>query len=202
MTRLGFLWAKLTGDEAGLGPSVEASSGELAGRRVALVGNARSLAGRAEGAEIDAADLVVRLNAAPLPSPASHGTRTDWIALSVPVDEAALEARAPARVIWMTPRRRRLPWRIARRPGFALAPVAWNAALAARLGARPSTGAMAIDLLARSPAAAVAIHGFDFFATRSLSGSRDASAVPHDFAAERAWVDALVARDPRLAVRR
>jgi len=200
VTGLGFFWAKATGDEGALlrlSAPPEALLEELDGRSVALVGNARSLSERQEGAEIDGAEIVIRLNAAPLPSPASHGTRTDWMAVSVPVEEAVISARKPRRVLWMTPRRKRLPWRIASRPGFVLAPREWNARLAGELGARPTTGLMAIDLLARSGARAVRLHGFDFFASLSLSGGRAAKDVPHDFAAERAWVERLVERDRR-----
>lgn len=198
MSPLRFHLAKLRGAEAALGPPVPLA--ELAGRRVALVGNARSLAAGAGGAAIDGADLVLRINAAPLPSSLSHGARTDWLLVSVPVEEGRLSALAPRRLVWMTPRRRRLHWRLARRPGFAVLPSAWAEALAARLGARPSTGAMAVDLLARSEVAAVRLHGFDFFASLSLSGRRGARDVPHDFAAERAWVEALLARDPRFSL--
>ena len=60
---------------------------------------------------------------------------------------------------------------------------------------------MMIDLLARSPAAKITLYGFDFFTSLSLSGSRTAAQVPHDFAAERAFVDALLARDPRFSLR-
>ena len=203
MTRVGFLWAKLRGDESALmrlSAAPEALMAELEGRRVALVGNARSLSERREGAAIDGADLVIRLNAAPLPSPASHGTRTDWMAVSVPVDDAVIGARGPRRVLWMTPKRKRLPWRIARRPGFALAPAGWNARLARELGARPTTGLMVIDLLARSGAQGVRLHGFDFFASLSLSGGRAAKDVPHDFGAEKAWVERLVERDGRFSL--
>jgi hypothetical protein len=199
VNRLGFAWARLRGDEAALaamGLRPEAVLAELDGLDVALVGNARSLAGA--GPAIDGAGVVARLNAAPLPSAASHGTRTDWLALSVPVDARTLAARAPRRLLWMTPRRRRLPWRIASDPRFVLWPPAPR--LAAALGARPSTGLMAIDLLARSRAARVTLYGFDFFASRSLSGRRAARDVPHDFAAERGWVEALLGRDGRFSL--
>ena len=81
-----------------------------------------------------------------------------------------------------------------------LAPAAWNARLAGEIGARPTTGLMAIDMVARSGAAGATLYGFDFFASLSLSGGRTARDVPHDFAAERAWVERLVARDPRFAL--
>jgi hypothetical protein len=203
MTRLGFWIARAMGDEARLmqlSVPPDALRAELSGRRVALVGNARSLAERSEGEEIDRADLVIRLNAAPLPSPGSHGTRTDWMAMSVPVEAEVIAARDPTRLLWMTPKRKRLPWRIASDPRFALAPATWNARLADELGARPTTGLMVIDLLARSEAREVRLHGFDFFASLSLSGGRAAKDVPHDFAAEKAWVEKLITRDSRFVL--
>lgn len=200
MTRLGFLLARLTGDEAALerlSDRPETLAAELAGKRVALIGNARSLSATSHGAAIDAADLVIRMNSAPIPSPQSHGTRTDWLAVSMPPDAALLAARAPARVLWMTRKRKRLPYRLTRRPGFYLNRRSEAQALADRLGAPPTTGLMLIDLLARSSAAEVSLYGFDFFASLSLSGGRTAAQVPHDFGSERAYVEALMARDPR-----
>lgn len=171
---------------------------ELEGRTVALVGNARSLAQRDEGAIIDAADIVVRINRAPMPSARSHGTRTDWLALATSIRPAELDRIAPRRILWMSHKRKRLSWRVARTPGFYLHPLADWAALRDRLGAPPTTGAMMIDLLVRSRLRMLSLHGFDFFASRSLSGSRDAHQVPHDFAAERRMVEDLIARDSRL----
>lgn len=201
MNRLGFWIAKARGDEGRLltlGTPLAAALAELRGMRVALVGNARSLAGGRHGSAIDAADVVIRLNAAPIPAAQSHGTRTDWLAMSIPVDAATIAARAPRRLLWVTPKRKRLPWWLACDPRLTLVPAAHQAALQARLGARPTTGAMMIALLAESEAAAIDIWGFDFFASLSLSGSRDAAKVPHDFAAEAAWVAALIAADPRI----
>ena len=203
MTRLGFWVTRALGDEERLmrlSAPPEALMAELSGQRVALVGNARSLSHRSKGEEIDGADLVIRLNAAPLPSLASHGARTDWMAMSVPVEAGVIAARNPGRLLWMTPKRKRLPWRIASDPRFALAPATWNARLADELGARPTTGLMLIDLLARSETRAVRLHGFDFFASLSLSGGRAAKDVPHDFAAEKAWVERLIARDGRFVL--
>ncbi|MCZ4262922.1 glycosyltransferase family 29 protein [Limimaricola sp. G21655-S1] len=203
MNRIVFEIAKRRGDEMRLsriGLSEAALLSRLAGRRVALVGNARSLAEKAQGPEIDAADIVIRLNTAPMPDPASHGTRTDWLAMSIPVPQEAIAARAPELLLWMTPKRKRLPWRVAQAPGFALLPAIRAAALRDELGARPTTGMLAIDLLARSDLASARLHGFDFFASKSLSGGRGAADVPHDFAAERDRVAALIAADPRFSL--
>ena len=59
---------------------------------------------------------------------------------------------------------------------------------------------MMIDLLMRSPLARLTLHGFDFFASASLSGRRTADQVPHDFGAEAAWVEDLRRMDGRLSL--
>lgn len=171
---------------------------ELAGRSVALVGNARALAEGRQGEAIDAHDLVVRINRAPMPSAVSHGARTDWLALGLALPAADRARLCPSRLLWMPWKRRRLDWATARAPGFYLHPRADIAALRARLGAKPTTGALMIDLLLRGPLRALDLHGFDFFASRSLSGRRGAADVPHDFGAEARWVAERAAADQRL----
>ena len=165
--------------------------------RVALVGNAKSLADGAFGPQIDAADTVIRINRAPMPSAGSHGTRTDVLALATAIDPESFSQLNPVLTLWMSHKRKRLPWAVACRPGFGLPPLADFARLRATLNAPPTTGLMMIDLLARSPATSVDLFGFDFFTSLSLSGSRTAAQVPHDFNAERGFVEALLARDTR-----
>jgi hypothetical protein len=200
MNRLGFLLAKLTGDETTLcqlSADSEVVNADLRGRTVALVGNARSLSETDHGAAIDSAELVIRINRAPLPSVTSHGRRTDWLATSMSVTTRRFAELSPTRLLWMAPHRKRLSWRLAHSPGFYLYPAAGHAALLAALGARPSTGIMVLDLLRASSARRIDIFGFDFFVSLSLSGHRDASQVPHDFDRERDWVEALMASDDR-----
>ena len=203
MTRFGFYLARTLRREAPLATLSMAEADLLTraeGKSVALVGNARSLADRAEGAVIDAAEIVVRINRAPMPAAVSHGTRTDWLALATSLPSTEMARIDPDLVLWMSPKRKRLPWHVAARAGrFYLHPLSQVASLAARLGAPPTTGAMMIDLLMRSELSRLSLHGFDFFTSLSLSGRRRADQVPHDFAAERAFVEALAARDPRLS---
>lgn len=204
MTPLGFYLARTLRREAPLAAlslTEEALLARFTTERVALVGNARSLAGTRLGDEIDEADLVVRLNRAPMPSAASHGQRTDVLALAVSIGAPELEALSPHLTLWMSHKRKRLPWHVASRRGFYLHPLADWQDLKRRLGAPPSTGLMMVDLLARSRAASVTLYGFDFFASQSLTGSRAASQVPHDFAAEAALVRALLQHDPRFSLR-
>jgi len=201
VTRLGFLLARTLRDEPALQrlsvPRPELLAA-LAGKRVALVGNARALAQGAQGPAIDAADLVIRINRAPMPGAESHGTRTDWLALAVRLGAADRARIGASRILWMSPKRKRLDWRTATSPGFYLHPLKDYAALRDRLGASPTTGAMMIDLIARSDMARLDLYGFDFFASLSLSGHRRAEQVPHDFSGESEWVAALAASDRRI----
>ena len=203
MNRLRFSIARTLRNEAALAAMSVPQAELLAaarGRQVALVGNARALSSQRQGAAIDAADLVVRINRAPMTSAESHGTRTDWLALAVRLPLADRERLDPRRILWMSPKRKRLDWTTARGPGFYLHPLNDYHALAQALGAPPSTGIMAIELLLRAPLASLTLYGFDFFASQSLSGSRSAAQVPHDFAAEAEWVRAPAGADPRLRI--
>ena len=172
----------------------------LAGQRVALVGNARALAEARHGAAIDAADLVIRINRAPMPDPASHGSRTDWLALAMRLPAADRARLAPRRILWMSPKRKRLDWQTAHSPGFYLHPLPAVRELEQALGAPPSTGIMTAALVMAAPVAGLTLYGFDFFASLSLSGSRGKADVPHDFAAEAAWFAARAEADARLRI--
>jgi hypothetical protein len=205
MTRLGFLIARTLRAEAPLA-ALSVPQGDLlaalAGRRVALVGNARSLAESGHGAAIDAHDLVIRINRAPMPQAHSHGSRTDWLALATRLPRADRDRLRPSRILWMSPKRKRLDWRSAASPGFYLHPLADYTALQARFGAPPTTGAMMIDLLSRADLAALTLFGFDFFASLSLSGRRGAADVPHDFDAEARFAAGLMARHSHITLAR
>jgi hypothetical protein len=172
---------------------------ELQGRSVAVVGNARALEGRVMGDAIEAHDLVLRFNRAPIPDPRSHGRRTDWIAAGAPIGEELAQARGVSRVIWVTKLRKMPDWMYQSERAVML-PRRRQDALARTLGARPSSGLFMIDLLARSRCRAATLYGFDFFQTRSLSGGRGAAEVPHDFGREKEWVRELIARDRRFSI--
>jgi hypothetical protein len=200
---LSFLWARARRDEAALQRWSCARSAlleELARKKVAIVGNSRALAQTKMGTRIDGADLVIRINRAPMPSAVSHGERTDWLALATSLKRAEAARIRPARILWMSHKRKRLPFWVAASAGFHLHPVPAFEALRRDLGAPPTTGLMIIDLVMQSQASKVDLYGFDFFASLSLTGSRTAKQVPHDFRAEKEWVENLGRRDPRLAI--
>ncbi|WP_430465595.1 glycosyltransferase family 29 protein [Tabrizicola sp.] len=200
MTRLGFLIARSFRQEdrlQTLSCPVNDIDALFAGKSVALVGNARKSGPVGQGAMIEAADLVIRINAAPIPSAASHGNRTDILALAVGLSSAEVARIRPGRIFWMSHKRKRLPWAVARSPGFFMPSLEDYQSLKQRLGAPPSTGVLMIDRLARSRARQISIYGFDFFASLSLSGSRTATQVPHDFRAEQRFVENLLSKDSR-----
>lgn len=203
MNKLSFYAARTLRDEDALQslsvPQADLLA-DLAGKSVALIGNARSLTQTRQGAAIDAADVVIRINRAPMPAPESHGTRTDWLALAVRLADEDRDRLAPSRILWMSPKRKRLGWRVASSPGFYLHTLGDYRALRDRLAAPPTTGAMMIDLLMRSRLTGLTLFGFDFFASASLSGRRTADQVPHDFSAEAAWVEDLRRMDGRLSL--
>ncbi|MBC9246321.1 glycosyltransferase family 29 protein [Paracoccus sp. 11-3] len=203
MNKLQFYTARTLRDEgtiASLSVSQADLLASLQGKSVALVGNARALSQTDHGADIDAADVVIRINRAPRPDARSHGTRTDWLALAVRLSDEDLDQIAPDRILWMSPKRKRLRYRIATGDGFYLHPLSEYEALKDRLAAPPTTGAMMIDLLLQSDLSKLTLYGFDFFASQSLSGSRTAAQVPHDFSAEASWVQDVQRSDPRLSV--
>lgn len=203
MERLRFLLARWTRNEGALAASSVPMAGllaDLAGKSVALVGNARALAQTHQGPQIDAHDLVARINRAPTPDAQSHGSRTDWLFLATSLPAARLDALNPKRVLWMSHKRKRLGWNIASSQGFYLHPLTDYQNLKGSLGAPPSTGIMAAELLLRSGLARLDLYGFDGFASLSLSGRRKAQQVPHHFGSEAAWLESRAASDPRLVI--
>lgn len=172
----------------------------LADKSIAIVGNARALADTTYGAAIDAADIVIRINRAPMPAKISHGAKTNWLALATALSHEDFSRISPDRTLWMSHKRKRLTLRIAQTTGFYLHPLADYRALETQLGNPPSTGAMLINLTHNSNAKSIDLYGFDFFASKSLSGSRSAAQVPHDFDAEKSLVHALADTDPRLTL--
>jgi hypothetical protein len=164
----------------------------LRGKTVALVGNARALKDTQQGSQIDAHDIVVRINRAPMPSAISHGMRTDWLAMATRLKTSERKRIGAKRSLWMSHKRKRLDWATANTHGFYLHPVGDYGRMKDVLSAQPTTGVMMVDLLLRSDLKQLSLFGFDFFASLSLSGSRTADKVPHDFMSEGDYVRSLI----------
>lgn len=171
----------------------------LDGKSVALVGNALSLSERSYGHMIDACDVVIRCNRAPMPSGVSHGTRTDFIATSTELDEGIMVEKGASHILWMSPPRYALQNWIVRSQGFFLYPKERHQKLSREV-VRPTTGLMVIDLLSASSCRSVLLFGFDFFKTASISNVQAKTIMPHDGSAEEKFVLSLIVRDPRFVL--
>lgn len=163
---------------------------------VALVGNATSLRSSSFGPEIDSLNCVIRINQGafvPL-DVASTGVRTDVLFMTLPGyawDKAWMYSRGRRKasmVVAMSPKDRTFL-------GIDMAtlipsyPVEWHRELSETLGGRPSTGAMAVDLLRHTVSDIESVHlfGFDFWVTpTTYTGLSKPS--PHNPAAEEEWV--------------
>jgi hypothetical protein len=129
------------------GLSLETLAAVVFGKSVAVVGNAASALGQVN--DVDSHDVVVRLNNGYRILPEHRlalGSRTDILMVSAFRGDEVLNA-AP-HVAWMTPKHRG-DLSDAERAAMYFYPIEWWNQLNEQLGARPSTGCMAIDLIAR-----------------------------------------------------
>ena len=171
--------------------------------RVALVGNASSLRDTAYGEAIDSADCVVRINqGAFVPLDAtSTGKRTDAVLITLngnAIEKAWMYAkcrRVAHTVVAMSPKKRTVLGRDLATL-ISVYPQEWHQELHTTLGARPSTGAMAIDLLARTVETVdnIDVYGFDFWGSPTTY-TGIAQAAPHDPVAEENYVLGVVGPD-------
>ncbi|WP_226577415.1 hypothetical protein [Acuticoccus sediminis] len=167
-------WRSLGTTPPALGPGAKDAAAVVgplvAGRSVALIGNATSLLDDPPP-RIDDHDVIVRINrgAHVAEQLGTIGSRTDILllagrrmAITLAVDEHLLKHKPGHTLFMSVADRRRLPRWLARRMSYY--PAAWREALEAELGARPSTGAMGIDLFSRLVGdGTLHLYGFDFW---------------------------------------
>lgn len=167
----------------------------LAGKSVALVGNARALLEAGQAAEIDAYDIVIRMNKAPGLGTPGGGYKIDWIATAGLTPHNVLPT-----VLWLGRRVRKVPYDLLMSGRLFVYSSLHRGALSETLTARASTGVMAVELLLRSPARSIDLFGFDFYESRSLSGEQTLETAPHAYGEERKWITARLAGDARLTL--
>ncbi len=172
----------------------------LDGKSVAIVGNSPSLGVQSHGPLIDEHDVVLRMNRGPILSRASHGAKTDILATSIPISSGLVDVRQARFVLWMTPKRARMPVWMFKRNVTYVHPRRESLRLAAKFNARPSTGAMVVELMRLSPASKVSLFGFDGFVTGSLSALQPRTKVPHDFNREQQYINLVAREDSRFEV--
>ena len=165
---------------------------------IALVGSAQSLLRTSYGPEIDGHDIVIRINQgafAQLDSD-STGLRTDYVFMTLTggtpwakwsfIQRARQAAR---RGIVLMSAKGRVVVGVDLARFFLHYPAQWQVELIETLGHRPSTGAMAVDLLLRTVAdkKQVNLFGFDFFQTPDIAHGRN-NVVQHDAESERNYI--------------
>ncbi|WP_158235995.1 glycosyltransferase family 29 protein [Hydrogenovibrio sp. SC-1] len=171
------------------------------GKRVAIIGNSQKL--QAKGEEIDAFDIVVRMNRAwdlPTAMKQDVGTKTDIVCLSADREKLATILSRYSDVVWMTPKKRSElePLLL---PSLFFYPLDYWKSLHQQLGARPSTGCMVFDLFSRLvDKGHLTMYGFDFFQNPNWYDmpaktnwlrrifNRHRKSSPHDWSAEKAYI--------------
>ena len=171
---------------------------------VALVGSAQSLRNSDFGRDIDRHDWVIRLNqgAFAADDAQSTGLRTDFVFITLTGGGGWKTARflwraaraAAKNVVIMSPKSRAI-FRVDMTKFFPSYPPDWHHDLHQRLGARPSTGAMAVDFLLRtmSDISQLDVYGFDFFRTPDIAHGRN-RVVSHDPSVEEEYIREVVPR--------
>jgi Glycosyltransferase family 29 (sialyltransferase) len=163
--------------------------GVLDGKSIVIVGNATSLLDHQYGALIDDHEVVTRMNMGFPINPVAQGARCDlWCFSSFRATRRAPPDFAPPRSVWMSPK-----FRDQADHGLDcyFYPVSYWRTLRQKLGARPSVGAMTVDLFSRARPRQVTIIGFDFNRSKTFYENRTLPS-PHDFAAEERYIMDLV----------
>jgi len=162
------------------------------GKSVAVVGNAISIRSKTHGRLIDEHDVVVRLNRGPILSYETSGSKTDIFATSVWISSGLFHGRNASLFLWLTPKTKNFPEWVKKDGSKAEAlPKHIHKYLCSYIGARPSSGLMAIEAVMRCNPEKLSIFGFDWFSSCSLSGSHTAATSPHDFKAELRYIKSL-----------
>jgi hypothetical protein len=169
---------------------------------VALVGSAQSLENSDFGPAIDAHDLVFRINQGAFANlqPHNTGVRTDYLLMTLTGGTNSAKwsfirrgQRAVKKGVVLMSSKGRTLFRIDLSPFFLHYPASWHEELIERLGHRPSTGAMAIDLLTKTmrDPEALDVYGFDFFKTPDIAHGRN-NVVAHDPGVEESYIRGLI----------
>lgn len=128
---------------------------DIKGKRVAIVGNAKSLFDLEQGKQIDSFDFVIRFNRGFITRPECQGTKTDLLILGTdlitPSEIDSYKAK------WVLNRSERY-----NNPVYFTIPNKDRKVLKEKLDSQPSTGFMAIDLCLASGAKSIDLFGFDF----------------------------------------
>ncbi len=156
------------------------------GKKVALVGNAKSLFGRNLGAEIDAHDVVIRLNRGFVIDASQQGSRTDIVGTARALSLEQLNQFNPMLVYWLFWRRWRIPsWNNETWNKLEIVPIENWRASNRQTSRRPTSGfVMAYSLAHFSKPSLINLYGFDFYSSGNFYRG-DKISRAHDHSNER-----------------
>ena len=158
--------------------------------RVCVVGNATSIMAKKNGHLIDDFDIVVRINRGVIRDAASQGSKTTILGYGCDLTEGEIEHFGKPKLIEFYrlnhKHRHNIPEEY--RETIDYYPAERCAALQKELGARPSTGTMAIELMLSLRPKEVSVFGFDYKKSRTFyhTGSYEHMG-PHNWIAESEW---------------
>lgn len=133
---------------------LEPIKNDIKGKRVAIVGNAKSLFNYSKGVEIDTFDFVIRFNRGYITRPECQGSKTNLLLLAC---ELTNEEIRSYNSVWVANRSN-----CYRNPVYFTIPNQDRQLIRNKLECQPSTGFMAIDLCLASGAKSIDLFGFDF----------------------------------------
>ena len=156
----------------------------IAGKTVAIVGNAKSIFDKANGKAIDSHEVIIRFNRGFITQPKAQGSKTDILLLAC---ELNLDEKASYKAMYSVNRSNNT------RCGDLTIDNKMRARLRAWIGKQPSTGFMAIDLCREAGASKIDLYGFDFEKTPTFYNPAD-YVTHHDYDAEEKIVRDMAAR--------
>ena len=171
-------------------PEVKDVGDTIWGKRVAIVGNAKSIFDKHNGAEIDKHDVIIRFNRGFIVDKDSQGSKTHILLLACDLTPTELASYHADFIVnrsncW----KNRTPYTINNKA---------RGEMTNCLSAQPSTGYIAIDLCLNYCAASIDLYGFDFEATPTFYNPADYK-TPHNYDSEEKIVRQYE-RDGRLVI--
>lgn len=146
--------------------TLEVITNDIKGKRVAIIGNAKSLFDFEQGAKIDSFDFVIRFNRGFITRPECQGSKTSLLLLGT--DLITSDEINSFQAKWVLNRSNRY-----NNPVYFTISNWDRKALREKLDCQPSTGFMAIDLCLALGAKSIDLFGFDFERTPTFYNSPD-----------------------------
>ena len=127
---------------------------DITGKRVAIIGNAKSIFDKKSGKDIDSHDFIIRFNCGFIKDNESQGSKTDMLMLARDMDKKDILLYNSK---WVVNRSRHY-----NNEADYIVPNIDRSRMRDILNAQPSTGFMAIDLCLYANAKSIDLYGFDF----------------------------------------